>query len=227
MTGFALSYFTGVFASAFIRAFAIAGTEIEATSLAFFKDLLLVQGIFALPVMAYNLGHAFFFGDEYDKLAAVFDIAFALYTLRAISEEVILEPTPTDMTLEQYNDWLVTHDVMRPGDNGPKAVAEFTSAEGHKVFSRNADIDPAGAPIPLKEALDAVPVGQRKRWHGWCAEMGAVAKAMRNGWSIEGGTIRVLHHDSSNGVAGPRQNTPYEACKSCRPTLKSLGVTEE
>jgi YwqJ-like deaminase len=72
----------------------------------------------------------------------------------------------------------------------------------------------------LQAALDRLPMQERARWHGQCAEMGCLNQALKAGVNPEGGTSRAVAIGSSNPGHGVLKMT----CSSCRGVLKDFGV---
>ncbi|ENX55387.1 hypothetical protein F902_03457 [Acinetobacter higginsii] len=72
----------------------------------------------------------------------------------------------------------------------------------------------------LKKALNNVPEEEQAPWHGNCAEVDAINKALKKGINVEGATIDVVNINSND----KRHGTHKPACSSCNNVLKQFGV---
>nr|WP_272327897.1 RHS repeat-associated core domain-containing protein [Acinetobacter baumannii] len=72
----------------------------------------------------------------------------------------------------------------------------------------------------LKKALRDVPKEEQAPWHGACAEVDAINKALKKGMNIEGATIDVVNINSND----KRHGTHKPACSSYSNVLKQFGV---
>ncbi|MEN5031063.1 RHS repeat-associated core domain-containing protein, partial [Pseudomonas sp. Ps21-P2] len=71
-------------------------------------------------------------------------------------------------------------------------------------------------------ALMGTPASAREQWHGGCAEVVCLDKALNAGVDPAGGTSRAVNI----GVSGDGHKTPKKACGSCRDLLGYFGVGE-
>ncbi|PIW61649.1 MAG: hypothetical protein COW15_06640 [Shewanella sp. CG12_big_fil_rev_8_21_14_0_65_47_15] len=62
----------------------------------------------------------------------------------------------------------------------------------------------------------------RKPWHGGCAEIVCLDKAMNAGVDPSGGTMRAVNI----GISGNGHNTVKEICTSCNDILNFFGVNK-
>ncbi|WP_334188076.1 RHS repeat-associated core domain-containing protein [Noviherbaspirillum sp.] len=92
---------------------------------------------------------------------------------------------------------------------------------GDKVF-----VGVSGEIVPhnpqVTGALMGTPQAERAAWHGACAEVVCLDKALNAGVNPAGGTIRVVNI----GVSGTGHNTPKVICSSCNNILNYLGVSK-
>jgi RHS repeat-associated protein len=70
--------------------------------------------------------------------------------------------------------------------------------------------------------LMGTPSANRAPWHGGCAEIVCLDKALNAGINPAGGTMRSVNI----GVSGAGHNTPKSICSSCDDVLRSLGVSK-
>ncbi|MCR9202886.1 MAG: YwqJ-related putative deaminase, partial [Planctomycetaceae bacterium] len=179
---------------------------------------------------ANSLQEFFASSNNYDRAAAGVDLLGMLWGMKAVLKPIRSNRlTPgKEITLNEYNDWLASRpqselDAAFLGHR-VRAVAEFKAPSGRKYLGTNGEVDIALLPPEIQAALNSVSPEKRAQWHGWCAEIAALTKAAQAGERIPGGKIRVLKHRVENGVKVAEHGKPYLPCRSCRPTLKSLGV---
>jgi len=74
----------------------------------------------------------------------------------------------------------------------------------------------SGKPVPHNDQVTGVLMGtprkNRAQWHGGCAEVGCVDKALNAGIDVAGTRIRAVNV----GTSGGGHNTPKEICSSCQ-----------
>jgi hypothetical protein len=71
-------------------------------------------------------------------------------------------------------------------------------------------------------ALMGTPASARKAWHGGCAEIVCLDKALNAGVNPSGGTMRAVNI----GVSGKGHGTPKKICSSCNDVLNHFGVNK-
>lgn len=92
---------------------------------------------------------------------------------------------------------------------------------GGKVFTGvSGDVVPHNTNVT--GALMGTPASAREEWHGECAEVVCLDKALNAGVDPAGGTSRAVNI----GVSGDGHKTPKKACGSCRDLLGYFGVGE-
>lgn len=67
------------------------------------------------------------------------------------------------------------------------------------------------------------PASDRKPWHGGCAEIVCLDKALNDGVDVSGGTMRAVNI----GVSGNGHGTAKKICTSCNDVLNHLGVNKQ
>jgi len=72
-------------------------------------------------------------------------------------------------------------------------------------------------------ALMGTPPGSRAPWHGACAEVACLDKALNAGVNPAGGSVRAVNI----GVSGAGHNTPKPICSSCSDILRFFGISHE
>ncbi|MBD1581433.1 RHS repeat-associated core domain-containing protein [Pseudoalteromonas sp. S16_S37] len=72
-------------------------------------------------------------------------------------------------------------------------------------------------------ALMGTPASARKPWHGGCAEIVCLDKALNDGVDVSGGTIRAVNI----GASGNGHGTAKKICTSCNDVLNHLGVKKQ
>ncbi|CAI8926274.1 RHS repeat-associated core domain-containing protein [Pseudomonas sp. IT-196MI5] len=102
---------------------------------------------------------------------------------------------------------------------GKKSGAAAELRVGNQVFT---GISGESAPHNPKVtgALMGTPGANRANWHGGCAEIVCLDKALNAGVDPAGGTSRAVNI----GISGSGHNTPKPACSSCRDIQKYFGV---
>jgi RHS repeat-associated protein len=92
---------------------------------------------------------------------------------------------------------------------------------GNQVFT---DVSTGGSIRAIHPQVQAaannVPLAQRAPWHGHCAEVGCLSKALSAGVNPAGGTSRAVNI----GASGAGHGTAKKACSSCRHILEQFGV---
>jgi hypothetical protein len=90
--------------------------------------------------------------------------------------------------------------------------------------ARLTDVSTGDAPrtnhAAVQDALDAVPRGERARWHGGCAEIGCLNQALEAGVDLTGGAMRAVAIGESN----PGHGLPKKACSTCKNVMTQFGV---
>ncbi len=86
----------------------------------------------------------------------------------------------------------------------------FTAVSGEKVVPNS----------NVTGALMGTPASARKPWHGGCAEIACLDKALNAGVNPKGGSIRAVNI----GVSGKGHGTSKKICSSCNDVLNHLGV---
>lgn len=71
-------------------------------------------------------------------------------------------------------------------------------------------------------ALMGTPTAERAPWHGGCAEVACLDKALNAGVDPAGGTIKAVNI----GVSGMGHGTPKKVCSSCNDVLEHFGVNQ-
>ena len=71
-------------------------------------------------------------------------------------------------------------------------------------------------------ALMGTPSSARKPWHGGCAEIVCLDKALNDGVDVSGGKMRAVNI----GISGDGHNTAKKICTSCNDVLNHLGVNK-
>ena len=72
----------------------------------------------------------------------------------------------------------------------------------------------------LQKALDNVPEDEQAPWHGNCAEVDAINKALKQGINVAGATVDVVNINCND----KRHGTHKPACSSCSNVLKQFGI---
>jgi RHS repeat-associated protein len=103
---------------------------------------------------------------------------------------------------------------------GKRAGAAAELRVGDRVFT-----GVSGEAVPQNSrvmgALMGTPSTARAPWHGACAEIACLEKALNAGVDPAGGTARAVNI----GVSGAGQNTPKAVCSSCADILRFFGVS--
>ncbi|MCU5771725.1 DUF6531 domain-containing protein [Erwiniaceae bacterium BAC15a-03b] len=69
-------------------------------------------------------------------------------------------------------------------------------------------------------ALMGTPAKERAPWHGGCAEIVCLDKALNEGVNVKGASVKAVNI----GISGAGHNTPKPLCPSCQSVLKFFGV---
>ena len=75
---------------------------------------------------------------------------------------------------------------------------------------------------PTTGALMGTPASARKPWHGGCAEIFCLDKALNADVNPSGGTVRAVNI----GTSGVAHGTPKKICSSCEDVLNYFGVNK-
>jgi RHS repeat-associated protein len=82
----------------------------------------------------------------------------------------------------------------------------------------------SGKPVPPNDAVTGVlmgtPKANRAPWHGGCAEVASVDKALNAGIDVQGASMRAVNI----GKSGAGHHTTKEICSSCKFLLKHFGI---
>jgi hypothetical protein len=125
------------------------------------------------------------------------------------------------LTLSQFNT------AMAGRSPQLSVAAEFTAKEGPRFFGTSGNLDFTYLPKHslVRQTIEAAP--RMKPWHGWCAEMSAIARAEQAGIRVYSGTIKQLRHRIEEGIplgGSMGHNTWIKPCPSCQPVLKKLQI---
>ena len=107
-----------------------------------------------------------------------------------------------------------------PASQRPSVAAVLESPTGASV--RGHSSFPTSTNSRVADVLDDVPVGSRPPYHGRCAEIHCISKALDEGLDVSGSTI------STSTVRGPTSaghGLPVNPCTSCQAVLAKFGVT--
>ena len=111
------------------------------------------------------------------------------------------------------------HDAGRVGG----ATAEL-EIDGEKFI----DISSSDTPLhpDVRRALDDVPVAQRPKWHGRCAEPRCISQALANGVDPAGGHMQAIQIGdvTFNGKVIPHGSVK-PVCASCAVVQQAFGVS--
>ncbi|MEM5370909.1 RHS repeat-associated core domain-containing protein [Paraburkholderia azotifigens] len=93
-----------------------------------------------------------------------------------------------------------------------------TTFKGVSGNARPADYHPQ-----LRRVLDEIKhTHVVEDWHGYCAEVDAINKALKAGYSLNGATIKTL-----NVTVDKRHGKVKAVCKTCEPLTEFFGITPE
>jgi YwqJ-like deaminase len=103
----------------------------------------------------------------------------------------------------------------------PVAAALSTRSRGPNVFT-----GASGGPTPnlhplLQEALDKVPASERSIFHGQCAEIKAINKALQSEARLRGGVMKTAKVRSPRN---PQYGMPHPPCSSCHHVLEQWEI---
>ncbi|WP_230390659.1 RHS repeat-associated core domain-containing protein [Reinekea sp. G2M2-21] len=104
---------------------------------------------------------------------------------------------------------------------GKKSGAAAELRVGDKVFTGVSGEKVAHNP-QVTGALMGTPASARKPWHGGCAEIVCLDKALNAGVNPAGGTMKAVNI----GVSGKGHRTPKKICSSCNDVLDHFGVNK-
>jgi len=106
------------------------------------------------------------------------------------------------------------------------AAGKDSGAAGELLIHGKVFTGVSGDEVPhnphVTGALMGTPVSARELWHGGCAEVVCLDKALNAGVDPAGGTSRAVNI----GISGQGHKTPKKACGSCRDLLNYFGVGE-
>lgn len=104
---------------------------------------------------------------------------------------------------------------------GKKSGAAAELRVGDKVFTGVSGEKVAHNP-QVTGVLMGTPATARKPWHGGCAEIVCLDKALNAGVNPAGGTMKAVNI----GVFGKGHGTPKKICSSCNDVLDHFGVNK-
>ncbi|WP_346729630.1 SpvB/TcaC N-terminal domain-containing protein [Shewanella sp. NKUCC01_JLK] len=155
--------------------------------------------------------------EEYDRTGSLAGAAWAgtVFALEKYVEYKLKIGRGPDVT----NTAEAAADAARLTGKKSGAAAElrvgdktFTGVSG-EIVSHNPDVT---------GALMGTSASARKPWHGGCAEIVCLDKAMNAGVDPSGGTMRAVNI----GISGNGHNTVKEICTSCNDILNFFGVNK-
>lgn len=132
--------------------------------------------------------------------------------------------------------WFLTRDPFEKFAQGlpeiapgrlPGAAAELVTRSGrvYRSGSTAVKVDPHPA---MRYVLDKVKPSRRPGFHGHCAEVNAINKALNAGDNPVGGRIRVVTvRERFDGKIWRRFGDPLPPCNSCKVVLEDFGIILE
>ncbi len=79
-------------------------------------------------------------------------------------------------------------------------------------------------PAALSRALGAVPEECRSIYHGRCAEVMAIARALRSTANLEGATVRAL---KVRRPGNPKDGQELAPCSTCQYVMEAFGIVRK
>jgi hypothetical protein len=105
--------------------------------------------------------------------------------------------------------------------SGKKSGAAAELVVGDKIY-----VGVSGEKVQPNDILTGILMGNkgknstRAEWHGGCAEIVCLDKALNDGVDVSGGTIRAINIGNRFGA----HKSPKKICSSCVDVIKQLGV---
>jgi hypothetical protein len=110
--------------------------------------------------------------------------------------------------------------------NAALAAGKASGAASELVIGNKVYTAVSGESVPenaaMTGALMGTPKASQAQWHGGCAEVGCITKALNDGQNPAGGTIRTVNI----GDSGSGHNTPKDPCISCQDIIKHFKVNQ-
>lgn len=104
--------------------------------------------------------------------------------------------------------------------SGRKSGAAAELTVGNRTYTAvSGETVPANSQVT--GALMGTPRSARKPWHGGCAEIACLDKALNDGVDVSGGTMRSVNI----GVSGAGHGTAKPICTSCQDVIRQFGVS--
>ena len=117
-------------------------------------------------------------------------------------------------------------DDVRESGTSRRGAASEMDLDGTTYRDYSKALDEDSLPQELKDALDSVPVDEREKWHGRCAEIGCLQSVLSDRLDPRGGIIRAGNiKNKKKGHGGP--GTKKRPCSSCSHVLEYFGVHVE
>ena len=98
-------------------------------------------------------------------------------------------------------------------DSGAVAILRVGNKRFIGISGRVGKLHPS-----LKKVLDNIPKSQRADWHGHCAEVAAINKALKKGHKLDGAKIEIAR------VGGAKHGHIRIPCPSCEPLLAAFKI---
>ena len=98
-------------------------------------------------------------------------------------------------------------------DSGAVAILRVGNKRSIGISWRVGKLHPS-----LRKVLDNIPESERADWHGHCAEVAAINKALKKGYNLDGATIEVAR------VVGEKHGHMCVPCSLCNPVLAAFKI---
>lgn len=122
--------------------------------------------------------------------------------------------TTPSKTTQRFAEW-----IRRTNSKNKGAISILTTADGRVFHGMSHNIDYDSLHKDLKDALNYIAqTRETKGYHGKCAEVDAINKALEAGANLEGAIMETV------GMRGREFRRAKRACVTCNPLLKIFGI---